>query len=246
MEAAFYLSRSPAEPQLGELIGFAAAPARHRERHPAEDLLRNSVAALEELLGGLVTKRSALEFRMGRDAMLPTYWQVMAGTAQVVQLLMPREEVEHIVAESLTELEAGLRDHGEAMLGNAVKDQALFTVWTLRKMAAVAQKIAARPISGELLETDRALSRNYLAAAVWARFHLDCVVRSMRLNQPLFPEVLEEVSRGMESIVPAFAAIREAADLRFPRPQIEEDIVPSWDEEDQTLLDASMDDAPVV
>ena len=46
------------------------------------------------------------------------------------------------------------------------------------------------------------------------RFHLDCLLASMKHQRPIYPEILAVISDGLRSGVDAYAWIRQCVDLR--------------------------------
>jgi hypothetical protein len=121
-----------------------------------------------------------------------------------------------------------------------VRDQALFTVWTLRKISALAEKISDKePVSEDQKGFDTECVKQFCTSMTWTNFHLGCLITAIRFDKSIYPEVLSEIIDGLRAAVNAYAWIRQGVDIRFP---IEEPIIKKldWDEEDQELLDSSM------
>jgi hypothetical protein len=150
---------------------------------------------------------------------------------------VPAHILERLTQESFSEMEAEFRDGALASFGSAVRDQAIFTVWTLRKISDICQKIVDAPTLPKNLPSDDL--ENFKAFAWYAvltRFHLDCLLKSMQVQQPIYPEVREVIIDGLRGVVNAYAWARQALDLRCP--EILPEIAPvKWDEEEQSLLD---------
>jgi hypothetical protein len=122
-----------------------------------------------------------------------------------------------------------------------VRDQAIFTAWTLRKISDICQRIDGAPLASNLNEADSALHQRFAYHAMRTRFHLDCLFKSMHFQKPIYPDVLEVISSGLRSAVNAYAWARRALDLRVPA--LETQAAPiEWDDEERQLLREASDD----
>ena len=85
------------------------------------------------------------------------------------------------------------------------------------------------------------MAMTFASNAVWTRFHVDCLVKSIRTHSPVYPEVVEPIRDGLRAAVNAYAWIRQSLDscASLAEPQIA--LVP-WDAEDEYLLADSMRD----
>jgi hypothetical protein len=140
-------------------------------------------------------------------------------------------------------MEADFRDHGVAAFGAEVNDQALFTVWTLRKINDLASRICATDaVKPHLVPADREQAMRFVMHVLHGRFHLDCLKSSLRTGTPIYPEVLGCISEGLRSVVNGYSHIKQACDLRNTE-ENEEMIFIDFDEEERELLASSMADA---
>jgi hypothetical protein len=132
-------------------------------------------------------------------------------------------------------MEYDLREHGLRFFGSAVRDQAIFTVWTLRKITEMFGQIPRDKSTAQTSETVSGLLDNFVRYGVWTRFHLHCLVTSMRVSRPIFPEPLADVIDGLRSAVNAYSYARQIVDILAPR--VLPDVAPpEWDDEDAALL----------
>ena len=75
-----------------------------------------------------------------------------------------------------------------------------------------------------------------------AQFGLDCLNQAIEMNKAIYPEVIEELTDGLKSMVNAYAHAREGLELRVPTSEPTLNI-PPMDDEDRILLEISMNSA---
>ena len=126
-------------------------------------------------------------------------------------------------------------DKGLEAFGQEVRDQAVFTAWTLRKINSLCDKIDSLPLGSQQKEKDEELRGEFVFHAMCTRFCLDCLSKSMALNKPISPEVMPLILDGLRNAVNAYAYVRRGLELRDPKPQITP-IPVDWDDEDEELL----------
>ena len=226
---------------IGERLAFVGFPSKRAAKQisgSAEDALKGIAALLEQMIVGAVEQRTAAEFKAAYDGTFQSYAQLMNALGSLIRAVVPVTVRERVTAESLCEMEADFRDHALVAFGANMRDQALFTVWTLRKISDIAQRIWNKDVSPDLKDQDSKIAAMFVYHGVRTRFHLDCLFLSMRTNRPIYPEVLEVISDGLRSAVDAYAWIRQAADLRSPH---EEPILEfiDMDEDDKIFVDSS-------
>lgn len=207
------------------------------------DLVRMIVSVIDDLVSAAIEKRTAEDFKAIRDEVFPQYFGAMRALGDLVRIVAPKHTVERLIAESFCELEADFRDLGPSTFGTDLRDRGIFTVWILRKIDDLAQEIVgtASALSTDKEEEDTSLALKFATYAVWARFHVDCLAKSMRSEKPIYPEVTEVINDGLRAAVNAYAWIRQGVDLRNATPEPEFAPLP-WDEEDEALLADSMRD----
>ncbi len=152
-------------------------------------------AALESLVSLAFQRRTIDEFVTARIEIYPVYYQAVLALPPVMKLVIPETTLDIFVRESFCEMEADLRERGLTFFGSAVRDQALFTVWTLRKITDMFGQIPREKTMVEINGEIGKLLKQFTEYGVWTRFHLHCLVTSMRTNKPIFPEPLQRDHR---------------------------------------------------
>jgi hypothetical protein len=237
------LERSPQENRLA----FLALPAKRASEQVTgteNDIFKAIQKLLTQMISDVCWKRTADEFRNTREEYFPKYFQVMRALNRLVSTVVPRPVIQRLAYESFSEMEADLREKGQAAFGKILCEQAMFTVWTLRKISDLGDKIrASQQLDESLEQNDKALVKDFVFHLVYARFHLDCLALSLNSGRAIQPEVLECVSDGLRAIVNAYAFIRQGYGLR--QSDAEEEIINiEFDDEEQELLALSMRDIP--
>lgn len=229
---------------LGELLAFVGLPSNRSARElsgKAEDLFKGITGLLDDLLKNAIDKRTGPDFTAARGEDFAKYFSIVRALSSLVHVIVPKPVIEQLIGESFSELEAELREQGLARFGTAARDQAVFTVWTLRKISRLISKIAkSDPLSEEAKATDREFGNEFSFYAIWAQFHLDCLVASIRYDRMIRPEVLMEICDGLRAAVNAYGLIRQAVELRTTNAEEPSAAPYVWDDEDQILLDSSM------
>ncbi|MDQ2948555.1 MAG: hypothetical protein M3Y27_21890 [Acidobacteriota bacterium] len=230
-------------PGLGELLAQIGLPSKRSPKRlsgTAEGLFKGITAVLDELLLRAIDKRTKADFVASRTAIFVDYVKAVRALSDLVKMTIPDSVVAGLVSESFSELETDLREEGTLRFGSAAKDQAIFTIWTLRKISSMISMIVkSGKVPDDLKEADQELATKFGFSAMWSQFHLDCLVASIRSDKQIQLEVLSEIRDGLRSAVNAYGLIREAVGLRIPRtePNIDSYV---WDDEDQELLNTSM------
>lgn len=244
MGAVLALPKGLGGTNVGKMLRVVGLPSERTEKQlsgSADQVVRTIVSILEDLVSRTMTKRSSAEFVSTRAEVFPSYFAAMRALGDLVGLVVPRHTIERLVAEAFSELEHDLRELGVTTFGSDLRDRGLFTVWTLRKISDLAKDIDTAELAKGLEDHDAEVAMKFATHAVWARFHVDCLVQAMRLKKPIYPEVVDNVADGLRAAVNAYAWIRQAVDLRTGT--AEPDLSPvEWAEEDQILLDDSMRD----
>jgi hypothetical protein len=239
------LSRRFGFPCVDDGIGMLGLPAEQSAKRQlsgsADEVVKTIAAVLDEMVLGVIAKRTALEFAEATNATLPNYVKLVWSYAQIVSAIVPPNVLARLTAESFSELEADIREHAVQAFGADTRDRAVFTVWTLRKTSDLLQLMVARVTDGDEAK-DQEFLTNFLLHALRARFNVDCLRASMRMKRAIYPEALGLIADGLRSAVDAYAWIKQAVDLRIPTDESSLVVQTSWDAEDQGLLDESMQD----
>lgn len=227
-----------------EGVSLLGLPAEHSAKRSlpgtADDILKNISSILDGMIAEVIAKRTAIEFREAVREAFPRYASLVQAFAKVAVAVVRKQTISRVAAESFAEMEADLREHGLASFGEHMRERGVFTVWTLRKTSDLLA-ILEKACDDDDEEKDRRFHKGFITHALWARFHVDCLIVSMQMNKPLYPDVLPAIDDGLRAAVNAYAWVKQAVDLRFPVDETEP--VPAyWSDEDRELLDASMAD----
>lgn len=245
MNEALALTQDLGTINVGEMLAFPRSISKDSAQQmtlTAAKLMRSVSSVLDDLVLSVLDKRTLVEFKTTRNEVFPKYFEAVRALSGLARIVIPPHVIERLSNEFFCGVESDLRECGLSAFGAEIRDQAIFTVWTLRKISDLCQKIAeaALPV-GDIKESDGELSKQFVFYAIWTRFHLDCLLKSMQFGQPVYPEVLEALQDGLRAAVNAYALARRGLDLRTPA--TEPSISPvDWDEEEQQLLDESTHD----
>jgi len=202
-----------------------------------EVLMRTTYDLLQDCILFAIEKRSAADFIAWRSASFAQYSNAVLELPALVRFAVPAHVVERLNREFFCELEADIRDKGLAAFGSAVRDQAMFTAWTLRKISELLSQMPApgNDLSGEKTEEVSKMFGEFISHAIWTRFHLHCLLTSLRVNKALYPEPLEAILEGLRPAVNAYALARRILDVLVPLQEPPVEPV-EWDDEDRCLL----------
>lgn len=228
--------------ELLKLVGLPSERARAEKIvDGANELVRTVITVIDDLVTTAIEKRTAEDFAKARTDIFPQYFAAKRALGDLARIVLPKPTIERLSAESFSELEADFRELGPSMFGSDLTDRGVFTLWTIRKIYDLAQELSASPLPKESEAKDAEIAMEYAVAAIWTRFHVDCLAKSMHSKKPIYPEVVEPIRDGLRAAVNAYACIRKWADLRNPRPEPELGPI-EWTDEDEELLADSMRD----
>jgi hypothetical protein len=230
--------RSPAE----RVLTFLASRSKRSGRElsePIEKVFRGASAALEQMSLTLVEKRTAQDFDAAFAELFPKYVALTTSLSQIAIAIVPDDALDRLTREAICELEADFRDQATATFGSAVKDQAIFTIWTVRKINDIVTSIHSTKITDESKkEQDKEFSDQFTVSSLVGHFSLDCLSIALRHNRPIYPEVMGRVMDGLRSMVNAYAWARRGLALRSPHQ--EEPLDSDPDEGDDALIRLSV------
>ena len=230
---------------LGETLKLVGLPSQEHAGTQLsgsdDELVSGIISVIDDLVLCAIKKRTKEDFIKARDEVFPQYFAAMRALGDLVRIIISKAKVERLITESLAELEANFRDLGPSTFGSDLSNRGIFTVWTLRKINNLAQELENSTPSTDQNEIDLDTVVNFAITAVFTRFHVDCLIRAMRTQEPILPEVMEVIADGLRAAVNAYAWLRQLVDVRKTSPDAEFPQVP-WDEEDDQLLADSMRD----
>ncbi len=243
MEAVLEHGHQKALCNLGDLRALIGLPSKREATQLSEsvrEIFKVTSGVLDSLLLRAIEQKTASEFTTARSAVFDNYWKTTTALSGLVQVILQPRTVDRLVSESFSEMEADFRDQGLNRFGAAAKEQAVFTVWTLRKISRLLGKITeAGTVPKSKKSADSKLASEFSFYAAWTQFHMDCLIASIRFDKAINPDVLDEICEGLRGVVNAYGLVRQGAELRIP---VEEPTLApiQWDEEDQELLNSSM------
>jgi hypothetical protein len=154
----------------------------------------------------------------------------------MIRSVMTNVDHAETVQESLASIMKIFKSEGAAYLGVDGKGEVLFCLSTLRKAVGMLRFIFSKDVPPELREKDTELARSFAGQVIFFQLNLDCLRLALSNEDSVNPEVLGQILEGLRASVMAYAAVREAMDLRgFSRDRYTEIPDVSWDAEDQAL-----------
>lgn len=222
-------------PEMLDAVGLPSETDHTAKRlsGSVNDLMLAAVSIMDEMVLSALEKRTAEEFKNRRDEIFPQYMSALFAFAMLFSATVPKDVRESVIAQSLSELEADFRDSGAPVFGEELRNRGMFTVWTLRKIVELTDAVQ------EMAFQDEENAKKFVANAVYSRFHVDCLVRSIHNKKPIFPELVEPIADGLRSAVNAYALIRQVVDVGAVEPELPP---VDWDAEDEAWLSDSMRD----
>jgi hypothetical protein len=246
METVLEIEKNRTHGGLGELPTFVGLPTKNSARVLSEDaseLLNRILSVLNDLTLGVLEAQTREEFVAFRSQVFDDTRKTQKALGSLAKLIVPKPTLDRLVWESFAEMEADLTERGLKKFGAVARDQAIFTVWTLRKINRLLSRIATGgPIAADLKERDQEIGQEFSFYVYWTQFHLECLFSAMRFDKPITPGVLSEICDGLRAVVNAYGLARRGISLRWPSQDDEEMKPYSWGDEDQELLDSSMAD----
>jgi len=230
---------------LGQLLKVVGLPTE-RDRAATtvgqiSNLFREVVVVIDGLVAASIDQRSSAEFVKTREEVFPQYVAAITALGSLARIVIPKQTIDRISLESFSEMEADFRDFGDSSLGSDLAERGLFTVWTIRKIYDLAKEIEASESPKENAKEDLEKAREFVRAALWNRFHVDCLIKSIRTSKPIYPGVVEHIRDGLRAAVDAYAHVRQWADIRNPRPDLDPGPI-EWTGEDEAWVMDSVRD----
>ena len=229
---------------LSDLRGVVGLPSRREATDvsaSAHEVFRNVRAVLDDILKRAIAKRTGADFEALRDEVFHDYLSTTVSLSSLMKVMVPAKTLDRLVWETFTELEGDLREQGARRFGVAARDQAIFIVFTLRKINSLVEKVNQTKPREDCLAEDKKIAHAFAFHLTWTQFHLCCMIAAIRFDEIIWPEVLEQIIEGLRSAVNAYGLLREGFGLREQPATI--DLKPyDWDEEDTELLASSMSD----
>lgn len=249
MESAFFeipKGVCPPPSEIGTLGAFFQPTTASEKKLVRSDerLISELVSMLDRQLIAAVDTRSQEEFLSVRRNVMPRYARALRALYDTVTNLVSPESIEAISNNVIAELADDLAMQRESRFGDKLTDQAIFTLWTIRKISKLGREITkAGSVPADKKAVDNQLRHEYHAASIWSQFHLDLLFAAMKFDRPICENIRETVCDGLRASVNAYVIMKDALILRSN--QVEESapaLILPWDEEDAELLASSMRD----
>ncbi len=227
------------------LLSFLASRSRSSSRtlSPSDlEVFGGCDEAVTQILRSAIETRSGAEFRRLFESDFPKYVALTLAMSHYASAVVPKPVLDRLTRETICEMEADFRDKGLETFGAAVRDQALFTVWTLRKISELVTQIVATKLDDAKKAEDAEYSSNFNINTFRAQFSLDCLNLALQHGDAIYPEVLEQLIENLRAMVNAYAWARRGLEIRS---QLQEPAVAmsALDDEDRALMDVSFDEA---
>jgi hypothetical protein len=175
--------------------------------------------AVNQLVRSAVESRSGAEFARVYHSAFPRYVALSFAMSHFASAVVPKPVIERLTRESICEMEADFRDKGVEAFGAAVRDQAVFTVWTLRKISELITQIVAANLDEANAHEDEECRTSFNLNTFRAQFSLDCLNMALRDGDAIYPEVLEKLIDGLRAMVNAYTWARRGLEARVPSEQ---------------------------
>jgi hypothetical protein len=227
---------------LGALDATASGETRVIKRTD-ESLLRQMTENLDKKLLSVLACRTSEEFGKTRREIWERYFRARRALGDTINLVIPKKFVESVRCATLQRITEDLDRSRNVLFGEDIAQQFEFTMWTVNRIQAVAHEIAK---AGEPSDrnADSRLHEDFCLYTAWGQFHYDCVLASMKFEQPIHDDLQFPIRDGLRAWVNAAAIVEEALSLRVPDGigGTVQFFDQSWDDEDEELLASSMKD----
>ena len=227
---------------LGALDATASGETRIITRTD-ENLLRQMTENLDKKLLSVLACRTAEEFGKTRRTVWERYFRARRALGDTINLVIPKRFIETVRCATLQRISEDLERFRSVLFGEEIAEQFEFTMWTVNRIQAEARAIekAGEPSDRN---TDRGLHEDFCLYTAWGQFHFDCVLASMKFEQPIPDDIQSPIRDGLRAWVNAAAIVEEALSLRVPDDigGVVQFFEQPWNEEDDELLASSMKD----
>jgi hypothetical protein len=206
---------------------------------PIADIAERINEQLQDMAVQVTGCLSASDFKQLRDELFPKFLKLVIAQNNVVLAKIDKAELPQLIQLSFTDLENTFATAGIDYFTDDEHKEILFSISTLKSATRLVPQILGTKTSEELMEQDIKLSSEFFVHVNWSMFHLMGLAHVLGRNKIIVPEVFQEMLDGLRSSVMAYAAIRQALDLRNALAErYSGDISASWDEEDEALARA--------
>jgi hypothetical protein len=230
--------------RLEGVLSFLASRSKSSARTLApsvSEVFNGCADEVNRILRMTIEVRTKAEYRLEFTRSFPKYVALNLAMSHFASAVVPRDTVDRLTRESICEMEADFRDKGLTAFGSSIRDQAIFTVWTLRKINDLVTQIVTSKLDASKSKDDREYCGQFNIHALRAQFSLDCLNMALDRDHAVYPEVLEEFLDGLRSMVNAYAWARKGLEARSPTSEPTLQISPMDDEDREILQVASLE-----
>ena len=210
-----------------------------------ERLISSLFESLNIYVLAIASARTIAEFRNERRKVWSKYVRALRALHDTFVNVMPEAITARLSMQAMANVEKDIQRRGVELFGSTLTDQALFTLFTVGEIRALAREIMNVDVPDDKRQVDIDLAREYHQDSLWAQFHLDALVAAIRFDRHIAEEIRDDICEGLRSAVNAYAIMKDAAALRQPSIEPIRAADLPWDEEDENLLSSSMRDANV-
>ncbi len=233
----------PFRSEIGSLGALYEEPVLPKpEASEDRDIIFALSRQISRQLAAAINSKSRAEFMAVRNEGLPRYARALRALSDTVMNLFPESVLGDLAPRGFELLSDDLER--SQVLKEELKEQALFTLWTLKKVRPLTRQLSETRwlLDDEKKKRDAELALEYNYYAIGAQFHLDAVMSVIRLEKNVNEEVQHEMCNGLRALVNAYTIIQDGLSLRHTtqEPALSEGL--PWDEEDADLLASSMKD----
>jgi hypothetical protein len=225
-----------------DVLSFLASRSKNSARTLAptiSDVFNGCAVQIRDILSNTLEARTRSDYFREFERSFSKYVGLTRAMSHFATAVIPRESIERLSRESICEMEADFREKGMEAFGETVRNQAIFTVWTLRKVNDLVDQIIAVKVDKSKKKADGNICAKFNFNLFYAHFSLDCLNFAIETNKPIYPEVLDVLTDGLKAMVNAYAHAREGLELRAPTEEPTFNI-PPMDDEDRALLEMSL------
>jgi hypothetical protein len=196
---------------------------------------RSELKAIQQIMLGT---RTGAEHRREFTRLFPKYLGLSLAISYFSSAVVPRDVIERLSRESICEIEADFREKGLSAFGASIRSQALFTIWTLRKINEIVTQISASKLDESKKQEDILACVQFTVNVLRAKMALDCLQVAMNEQIAIYPGVSDELLDDLRSMVNAYSWARKGLEIRVTTADAILEI-PSMDDEDRELLEVA-------
>ena len=185
---------------------------------------RSELKAIQQIMLGT---RTGAEHRREFTRLFPKYLGLSLAISYFSSAVVPRDVIE-----------ADFREKGLSAFGASIRSQALFTIWTLRKINEIVTQISASKLDESKKQEDILACVQFTVNVLRAKMALDCLQVAMNEQIAIYPGVSDELLDDLRSMVNAYSWARKGLEIRVTTADAILEI-PSMDDEDRELLEVA-------